>query len=132
MSDPEEAPLRRRTSLILGWIFIIAMLASLVGTAVVVWRAPAVAAKIFSASVLAGVGLARALGELRWSDTLRTGGILGLCFAAFGMGAYALWAFAGVTSTVVIVVLGGAIGLVLVMLVRALIASGSADYPYDE
>ena len=124
--------MRRSTSLILGWMFLVAMAASLLGAAVVVCRAPEVAAKIFLTSTVASVGLARAMGELRWSDTFKTGAILAVCFAAFGMGAYALWAFAGVSGLVAIAVLGAAIGLVLVMLVRAMIAGGSADYPYDE
>ena len=124
--------LRRRTSLILGWIFSVLMTASLVGAAVVVWRAPEVAAKIFLASTFAGVGLARAAGVLRWSDTFKSGAIIAVCLAAFGMGAYALWAYGGVPSRVVIGLLVAAIGLVLVMLVRALIAGGSADDPYDE
>jgi hypothetical protein len=113
--------LRRRTSLILGWIFAVAMIASFVGVAMVVWRDPAMAAQIFLAATLAGIGLARAGGTLQWSTTLRTGAIIAVPLAAFGMGAYALWAYGGVPRWGVIGLLAAAVGLVLVMLVRALI-----------
>jgi hypothetical protein len=118
--------LRRRTGEILSTLLLASLLASLVGTAYVVWHAPGVALRITIVAIVLACALCAALDEFGWLAVA-----LSIVFAIFGNGLYALHLLA---FDIEVIALVGTLlaALVVLILGRALLASGSADYPYDE
>lgn len=118
--------LRRRTGEILATIFLALLLASLVGTVYVVWHAPGAAVRIAIIATLLACALCAALDEFGWLAVA-----LSIVFSIFGNALYALHLLA---FEIEVIALAGTLiaALVVVILGRALLASGSADDPYDE
>ena len=118
--------LRRRTGELLSLLLLVCLLAGIVGTIYVAWIDPHRALTIaFFACVLA-LAVCRALDEFGW---LLAG--LATIFIVLANGLYALFLL-GVSWTVISIVASLLAGLILLILGRALLAAGSADYPYDD
>jgi len=121
------APLRRRTSELLSLALVSCLLVSLVGAILVAIRDPQGALVVALFASAAAACAAHALDE-----GLVGLGYLGPLFIIFALGLYALRVLLGLPDRVIGVVAVAVTALVVVILGRALIASGSADYPYDE
>jgi hypothetical protein len=118
--------LRRRTDSLLWLVLGTALLAGLVGTALAVWRAPGTSAWLSAAATGAAVATCAALDEYGWMFVA-----LAAIYSVLALGLYALW-LVGVSVAAVLAIAGALAVLVIVMLARALLAAGSADYPYDD
>jgi hypothetical protein len=88
-------------------------------------REPIAAAWLTGAAVLLAGATTRALDE-DW----RVFDILAVVYTLLALGLYALHLL-GLSRHVVLTIAAALAGLVVAMLVRGLIAAGSADYPYD-
>jgi hypothetical protein len=71
-------------------------------------------------------GIAAALDEYGWMFVA-----LAAIYSVLALGLYALW-LVGVSVAAVLAIAGALAVLVIVILARALLAAGSADYPYDD
>lgn len=118
--------LRRRTGELLSVLLLLAVIAGLVGAAYVVWVAPASALAVAFLATAAACAVCMMLDEAGW---LLVG--LAAIFATLGNGLYALYLI-GVGFDAIAVLACVLVALVFLILARALIAAGSADYPYDE
>jgi hypothetical protein len=118
--------LRRRTSNILSLLLCSAVLGGLAGVIYVFWVEPARLLGISLLAFAAAFGLCRALDEYGWLLVA-----LFVIFAVLGCGLYALHLL-GVPFQAIALVASLLVGLVFVILGRALLAAGSADYPYDD
>lgn len=107
-------------------MFYAALLASLVGTGYVVWHDPHAALVITIVAAVLACAVCAMVGEFGWGFVALT-----IVFAILGNGLYALHLLA-FDSEVIAIVGTLLVALVVLILGRALIASGSADYPYDE
>jgi hypothetical protein len=117
--------LRRRTGTILFLILASALLPSLVGVAFVLCLAPHASMPIVWLSASAAVAICYLLDEYGWLFVALT-----VIFATLGHGLYAMHLL-GVSFHAIALIAALLVGLVFVMLARAVIAAGSADYPYD-
>lgn len=115
--------MRRLTSWLLSSVFVLAVVAALVGTVFAIVREPEVAGLIAAFAVVLGLVLGWWLDEL-WP----MGPIIGVVLALLFLGSYALHLLGFAHADLVAII---ALGLVVLTLFRALIASGKAD-PYDE
>lgn len=121
------ALLRRRTSEVLATLLLVCLAASVVGAVLVALRDPTGALRVGVIALFLAAGVTRALDE-----GLATFGVLGLVFAILALGLYALHVLLGLSGDVVMWIAVAVGLLVLLILGRALVASGSADYPYDD
>jgi hypothetical protein len=122
-----KAPLRRRTGRLLGCALIACLLFAIVVGVPVVCVDPS--------GALAAVGVAAALaaGLTRAADEgAGTFAILFIVLAPLGLGVYALHVRFGWSETAIFWAAVAIALLVLTIFARGVIASGSADYPYDE
>jgi hypothetical protein len=118
--------LRRRTGTILGFILLACIVGGVVGVVYVAWHEPGRLLGIsFAASLLAAC-FCYALDEFRWLFAA-----LVTIFSTLANGLYALLLL-GVSWTVMSIIATLLAGLIVLILGRALIAAGSADYPYDD
>ena len=120
------APLRRKTSTILSVLLLTAITGGLVGAAYVVWVEPESAGRVCFLALIGAVLVCKALDEFGWLYVA-----LAVIFAVLGCGLYALHLL-GVPFRAIAIVASLLVGLVFVILGRALLAAGSAEYPYDE
>ncbi|HEY5920025.1 MAG TPA: hypothetical protein VIV11_00080 [Kofleriaceae bacterium] len=120
------APLRRKTSTVLSALLLAAIAGGLAGSAYVVWQEPRAALTIAIVAAVGAAAVCRALDEFGWLFAA-----LAVIVAVLGNGLYALHLL-GVGLVAIYLAAGALVGLIFVILVRALIAAGSADYPYDE
>ena len=118
--------LRRRTGQILSALLLLAVCAGLVGAAYVVWVQPGAALAVAVLGFAAACAVCLMLDELGWLLVA-----LSAIFAALGNGLYALYLL-GAGYDAIATAAAVLVGLVFLILARALIAAGSADYPYDE
>ena len=119
--------LRRRTSVLISLVLACCLLAGLAGAALVLWREPVVALRITLCTLALAAAVTRSLGERG-----PTFALLGGMFTILGLGLYALHRFFGVGEHAIAMIAAALASLVAVMLMRALIAAGSADDPYDD
>jgi hypothetical protein len=121
------ALLRRRTSELLSLALVSCLVIGLVGGILVAIRDPYGSLRVVLLALAVAAALSHSLGE----------GLIGLAvygpvFAVLALGLYALFVLCHL-PLIAVLWIGGVLGvLVLVILARALIAAGSADYPYDE
>lgn len=119
--------LRRRTSEVLSLGLACCLVASLAAAVIVGLRDP------YGSLAVAVVALAIAAGATRvCGEGLATFGFLGAVFVVLALGLYALHVVFAVSGDTILWIGGALASLVLVVLGRALIASGSADNPYDD
>lgn len=121
------APLRRRTGAILSSLLLACLVGALVGGVLVAFRDPLGCVRVGVIALFLAAGITRALDE-----GLDTFGILGVAFVILSLGLYALHVIGGLSGDAVMWIAGVVGALVVVILGRALVAAGSADYPYDD
>ena len=119
--------LRRRTSEVLWLVLVCCLVASLGPAIAVVLADPHGSFRVALVALALAAWVTRALGE-----GLATFGLLGAVFAVLALGLYALHAVFGVPVNRILWIGGALASLVLVLLGRALIASGAADNPYED
>lgn len=122
-----KAPLRRRTGQILASLLVLCLVFAAIAAI------PATCADPSGAFAVAGVaaGLAAALTRAL-DEGLGTFAMLTAVFVPLGLGLYGLHVVFGLSVGVIFWIGAALAGLVVVLVGRALVASGSADYPYDE
>jgi hypothetical protein len=118
--------LRRRTSNLLALVLGLAVLGGLVGTGYVLWTRAPLAGPVSLAAFIAAVAVCYALDEFGWLFVA-----LACVFMLLAEGLYALWLL-GVPLHMIGWIAAGLAGVIVIDLGRALIAAGSADYPYDD
>jgi len=118
--------LKRRTSRVLSSLLLSALAAGLIGTVFVGLCEPRIALTIAVSATAGAAGLCRALDEFGWLFVA-----LAAIFSVLGNGLYALHML-GVSFDTIAIVASLLVGLVFLILGRALLAAGSADYPYDK
>jgi hypothetical protein len=102
------------------------LLPAVVGAGYVAWREPGLLLVITFIAAEAALGVCRLVGEYGWLFVF-----LALIFAVLGNALYALHLL-GVSFDAIALVAALLVGLVFLILARAMIAAGSADYPYDD
>jgi hypothetical protein len=103
------------------------MVAALIGALFVVWRDPRGSLVVVCVAMAAAALVTRA-----FDDGWMTFSILGVVFVVLALGLYALYVVCGLHPNAIAAIGIGLALLVATILFRALIASGSADYPYDD
>lgn len=121
------AALRRQTSAILTTILVACLASGLVGAVRMIWRQPGTSLKVIAAMILLAGAVTHLLGERR-----ATLAILSVVFSDLGLGLCALHLCCGISLDAVLWIAAAIIVLVMLVLVRALIAAGSADDPYRD
>jgi hypothetical protein len=119
------AMLRRRTTRLFAIAFLIAFAACLGGAAWVIVRIPDAALVVVAAAIVSAVMFHDML------DGPVFAAIVGAVVGVVALAGYALY-LAGIPARVASGVVIGVVVLATAILVRAMIASGSADYPYDD
>jgi hypothetical protein len=117
--------LRRRTSRLVAWLFLALLVASVPGAVYAAWKDPALAAFLTTDAFIGGAALATWLGE-----GPLTAVALGALLTLLALGACAL-ALAGLPAPLAFACGALAVSLLVLLVTRAVIAAGSADYPYD-
>jgi hypothetical protein len=120
------ALLRRRTGNLLALVLGLAVLGGLAGSVYVLWTRAPLAGPIAFAAFIAAVAACYALDEFGWLFVA-----LAVVFTLLAEGLYAL-ALLGVPLHLIGWIAAALAGVIVIYLGRALIAAGSADYPYDD
>jgi hypothetical protein len=118
------AMLRRRTTQLLALALAIAFAACLGGAAWVIAGEPRLGLVVVAAAIVGVVMLYDVL------DGPLVAAIVGAALGVIALGAYAFY-LAGASARVAVYAAGGVMALVVVVLLRAMIASGAAD-PWDD
>jgi hypothetical protein len=119
------AMLRRRTTQLLAIAFSIVFAACLAGATWVIARDPHLGLVVVAAGIVGVVILYDVL------DGPLFAAIIGAALGVIALGGYALY-LAGGSARVAVYAVGGVVALVVVIVFRAMIASGSADDPYSD
>jgi hypothetical protein len=119
------AMLRRRTTQLLAIAFSIVFAACLGGATWVIVRDPHLGLVVVATAIVGAVMLYDIL------DGPAFAAIVGAALGIVALGGYALY-LAGASARLAVYAIGGVVVLVVVILLRAMIASGSADDPYDD
>jgi hypothetical protein len=122
----EPAPLKRRTCTILSTALLLALAGGLIATIAVFWIDAHAGLRVALVASALGVATARA-----FEPTVGTFAIMTVVYTLLGCGLYALHLL-GLSSGALLALGIGLAALIFLILVRALIAAGSADYPYDD
>lgn len=122
-----RVPLRRRTDRLLSAALLLGLVPALAGA---IWTIAHRPADRGLALLLAPLLL---LAALPFCDgSWRLAAIVALLLEIFGLAAACLHHLYGVPTPAAALVIVAALALLGALLLRALVASGSADYPYDE
>jgi len=119
--------LRRRTGELIWTVLLAALVAGLVGAVYVIKTAPELLLHlVVPGSLIISIVACAAVDEAGWLFVALT-----LILFVLGTGLCALHLL-GVSANVIALVAVVLAGLIALLLGRALIAAGSADYPYDD
>jgi hypothetical protein len=120
--------LRRRTDYLLSVLLGLSFLPALAGA---IWTLVNEPDDRFLAGLIVGAALLLVLAVFRRGDLVMMIVVV-LLLATYALAAACLYHRFGLSPRLAGLVVLGAVALIVAILLRALIASGSADYPYDD